>query len=134
MKSDAPDPATAQSVMDTVAPMLNKRLWVCITDTTDGTSPAELFEHLPAHLEHQVALEKGGALFAAGPLRKPGVPPGAKGLIIVRADSEEEARAIFDADPVHAAGVRDYELFEWTMNEGRITLSFDFSDQTARLD
>lgn len=134
MTADAPDPATVQSVVETLAPMLNRKLWVCITDKTEGTSPAELFEHIPAHLEHQVALEKSGAMFAAGPLQSPGVPPGAKGLVIVRADSEEEARAIFDADPVHAAGVRDYELYEWTMNEGRISLSFDFSDQTARLE
>jgi hypothetical protein len=30
--------------------------------------------------------------------------------------------------------VRKYELYQWTMNEGRLNISIDFSDQTYRLD
>lgn len=132
---DAPSPEAVKTVIDKVAPMLGKKLFVCITNFVEGQSMSELFDLLPAHLDHQVQLEKDGSMFGAGPLRDPDAPPApTKGLIIVRADSAEEARAIFDADPIHAAGVRDYELYEWTLNEGRITLTLDFSDQTVRFD
>lgn len=135
MTADQPSPEAIEKVRERVGPMLGKKLYVCITNFVEGQSVGELFDLLPAHLDHQVALEKDGTMFGAGPLQQPGAPPApTKGLIIIRADSEEEARAIFDRDPIHAAGVRDYELYEWTMNEGRITVSFDFSDQTVRYD
>lgn len=135
MSNDGPSPQAVERVMQQVAPMLGKKLFVCITNFIEGQSISDLFDLLPAHLDHQVALEKNGIMYGAGPLQVPNSPPApTKGLIIIRADSEEEARAIFDSDPIHAAGIRDYELYEWTMNEGRITLSFDFSDQTARYD
>ena len=135
MSDDRPSPEAVKRVIDQVEPMLGKKLFVCITNFIEGQSISELFDLLPAHLDHQVALEKDGTMFGAGPLQLPDAPPApTKGLIIIRADSLEEARAVFDSDPIHAAGVRDYELYEWTMNEGRITLSFDFSDQTVRYD
>jgi hypothetical protein len=31
---------------------------------------------------------------------------------------------------MHASGVRKYELYAWSLNEGRITVTLDFSDQT----
>jgi hypothetical protein len=34
---------------------------------------------------------------------------------------------------MHQAGVRAYTLHEWTLNEGRLTVSIDFSDQRYRL-
>lgn len=135
MTTDRPDPESVETVMGMIAPMLGKKLWVCITNIVEGATVADIFDVLPAHLDHQVALEQDGIMFAAGPLQAPGARPApTKGLIIIRADSEEEARAIFDRDPMHQAGHRDYELYEWTMNEGRITLSMDFSTQSVRYD
>ena len=64
----------------------------------------------------------------------PGEKEPAFGLIIIRASSNEEARQIADRDPMHAAGVRTYTLYQWSMNEGRLTITLDFSDRSYRLD
>jgi len=52
-------------------------------------------------------------------------------MIIVRAKNEAEARVHADADPFHAAGLRSYTLTRWMLNEGAITFTVRYSDQTA---
>ena len=113
------------------AGMLGMKLWVITTKTVVDRDKAAPF--LQAHLEHQVRLEKEGVMFGAGPLRNADGSRADLGLIVIRAASAEEARRIADSDPMHQAGVRTYTLHEWTLNEGRITLSVDFSDQRSRL-
>lgn len=110
------------------ATMLRKSLWVITTRPARGPG---LQEVLPAHLDYQIAIERNGALFGAGPIFEEGgtVPTG--GMIIVRAENEAEARALADADPFHAAGLRSYTLHRWIMNEGSVTFTVRFSDQTA---
>jgi uncharacterized protein YciI len=112
-------------------PMLKKRLWVIITKA--AAPPDQLSPVLTAHLEHQIRLEKSGILFGAGPLSNPDGSRTGTGMIIVRAESEAEARAIADSDPFHAAGLRTYTLQQWSLNEGRISITLDYSDQTYRL-
>jgi uncharacterized protein YciI len=88
---------------------------------------------LPEHLEHQIRLEKTGVMFAAGPLfDEAGNNVG--GQVIVRAKSFDEARAIADADPFHRAGLRAYTVERWSMNEGRITITLDYSDRSMKID
>jgi uncharacterized protein YciI len=109
-----------------------KTLYVLMT--RPASPDVDLKPLMVAHLKHQIALEKSGVLFAAGPLTKEtGGWPGT-GMFILRAGSFEEARAIADSDPMHAAGVRVYDLFHWRMHEGRITLSIDMSDSSVKLD
>jgi uncharacterized protein len=55
-------------------------------------------------------------------------------MIIIRASNSDEARRIADRDPMHAAGVRTYTLYQWSMNEGRLSITLDFSDRSYRLD
>jgi hypothetical protein len=31
---------------------------------------------------------------------------------------------------MHASGFREYELYAWSLNEGRIAVTLNFSDQT----
>ena len=112
--------------------MLGKKLWVVITK---AVAPREqLDEHLEAHLQHQIRLEKAGIMFGAGPLSNADGTSTGTGMIIIRAESETEARSIADQDPFHSSGMRSYTLQQWTMNEGRMTVTLDFSDQTYRLD
>jgi hypothetical protein len=118
----------AQSMRDK---MLRKRLWVVITKAVAG--PDELANELEAHLEHQIRLEKDGIMFGAGPLSHPDGSPTGTGMIIIRAQSEAEARAIADEDPFHAKGLRTYTLQQWSLNEGRITVTIDYSDQSYKL-
>jgi uncharacterized protein len=112
--------------------MLKKQLWVIITKRV--ASPEETRKHLKAHLEHQISLEKQGIMYGAGPATVPGENEPAFGLIIIRASDSDEARRIADRDPMHAAGVRTYMLYQWSMNEGRLNITLDFSDRSYRLD
>jgi uncharacterized protein YciI len=112
--------------------MLRKQLWVIITKRV--APQEEMRKHLKAHLEHQISLEKQGIMYGAGPATAPGASEPAFGLIIIRASNAGEARQIADRDPMHAAGVRTHELYEWSMNEGRLSITLDFSDRTYRLD
>ena len=112
--------------------MLRKQLWVIMTRRV---APVEQMQrHIKAHLEHQIQLEKQGIMYGAGPASVPGAAEASFGLIIIRAKDEAEARRIADSDPMHSEGVRQYELYQWSMNEGRLNITIDFSDQTYRLD
>jgi uncharacterized protein len=114
------------------ARMLKKQLWVVITRAV--APPQEVRRHLKAHLEHQIALEQAGIMYGAGPATRPGDSAAAFGLIIIRARDEAEARRIADSDPMHSSGVRSYELYAWSLNEGRINVTLNFSDQTFAFD
>lgn len=127
------DPMTNETSLEALqARMLRKRLWVIVTRPVRPRE--EVKRHLEAHLEHQIRLEKQGILYGAGPATAPGAQQPAFGLIIIRAGDEAEARRIADSDPMHAAGVRQYELYAWSLNEGRINVTLDFSDQSFRFD
>jgi uncharacterized protein YciI len=88
-----------------------------------------------AHLDHQVALEARGVLFAAGPLFEEGAPrfPPERGLIVVRASSYADARAIAESDPMHRAGLRRYRIRRWLVNEGAFEISVRLSGGQALL-
>jgi len=86
--------------------------------------------HLGIHLEYQRELEKRGIIVAAGPLSdESGTEWTGKGMIILRAATLKEARAIADADPMHRDNVRTYEIYPWLMNEGSFTLSVKLAAQ-----
>ncbi len=110
--------------------MLRKRLWVVITKAVAPRE--ELDKVLEAHLIHQIRLEKDGIMFGAGPLSNADGSPTGTGMIIIRAENEAEARRIADQDPFHSAGLRTYTLQQWSLNEGRITLTIDYSDQSYK--
>jgi uncharacterized protein YciI len=126
---DSPDNREIEALHER---MLRKQLWVIITKRV--APPEEMRRHLKAHLEHQISLEKQGIMYGAGPATAPGENEPAFGLIIIRASSADEARRIADRDPMHAAGVRTYTLYQWSMNEGRLNITLDFSDRTYRLE
>ena len=120
------------SIDDLRKKMLGKKLWVIMTKRVVPLE--EVQKHTKAHLLHQIKLEKDGIMYGAGPAVAPGASEASFGLIIIRAKDEAEARRIADSDPMHKEGVRKYELYQWTMNEGRLNISIDFSDRTYRLD
>lgn len=119
---------STQKPEDLYADMLRQSLYVITTTPARGPGMQAV---LPAHLEYQIKLERDGILFGAGPLFKEGetVPYG--GMIIVRAKNEAQARALADTDPFHAQGLRQYSLTRWMLNEGSMTFTVRYSDQTA---
>jgi len=49
------------------------------------------------------------------------------GLIIYRAASLEDARALAEADPMHKSGARSFVLRRWMINEGSLHVSVGLS-------
>ena len=49
-------------------------------------------------------------------------------MIIVRAESIEQARAIFEKDPLVQAGLRKVEVSGWMLNEGSFQTTIRFSE------
>jgi uncharacterized protein YciI len=112
--------------------MLRKRLYVVLSK--GGAAASEIAEHLPAHLEYMIGLEKRGVLFASGPLAAADGAIRGDGLTILRAESAEAARAIAAADPFVVNGLRSFELREWTVMEGSLGIRVNFSDQSLQLE
>ena len=79
------------------------------------------------HLTYQKKLEEEGNLFAAGPLLREDGEMAGIGLIILKAGSLEQAKAIADNDPFHKSGLRTYKIWPWKINEGGIDLKIRFA-------
>ena len=122
-------PATAEALM---AKMLKKRLYAVIWKSYG--KPDLIKQNLAQHLHYMIGLEKRGALFASGPFTPGGGAQIGDGLTILRAVSLDEAKVFANSDPFVIAGARTYDIREWTVMEGRFSLTLDFSDATYRVD
>lgn len=111
--------------------MLRKKLYVLLSKPL--AAPERLAEILPAHLEYMIALEKRGLVFASGPLSDGLGPPSGQGLTVLRVKDAAEARALAEADPFFVNGLRSFELKEWTVMEGKLSLSVNLSDQSVEV-
>jgi uncharacterized protein len=113
-----------------LARTVRKRLWAAISHVNadaDAIKP-----HVEEHLEYMAKLEEEGRLWASGPFVVPGVLVG-DGLTILRADTEEDARALMDAEPLTKLNLRTYELHLWELREGRIIVEVNASASSAAL-
>lgn len=109
--------------------MLAKVVYVVFTRAADD-APKDMDPKasMTEHLNYQKKLEKEGIMFAAGPLAAPGIP--AVGMIVIRADTLEDAIKIADNDPMHKRGLRQYTIGSWQINEGTMSLRVNFSNGT----
>lgn len=114
-----------------LAGLLHKELYIAVTEPLSGPG---LAEKLHEHILGQIELEKRHILFGAGPLQDEGKDRPTRGMFVIRAASFAEARAILDQDAFHKAGLRSYKLYRWSLNEGSISLTINYSDQTAKID
>lgn len=71
--------------------------------------------HLPAHRAYLAQLDAAGTLVLSGPFTDR-----RGGMVMIRAESEEAARAIAEADPLVRAGVDRYELRHWRVTGGNL--------------
>ena len=95
--------------------------------------PRDLSRIKPAVLAHYrwiIELEKQGAVFASGPLTAEDGASGI-GMTVFRCDGWDEARRLSEGDPFVQQGAVTFELHQWQINEGRVTVAIDFSDQTC---
>lgn len=107
-------------------------LYVVVSTPVEGG--ASVPDTLPEHLEYQAELERSTRLMMAGPLSDlTGQSIEGAGLIIYRAASMDDARAIAAADPMHSKGARQFELRKWLVNEGSLTVSVGLSTGSTAL-
>jgi uncharacterized protein YciI len=120
-----------ERIAELTQPMLRKKLYVLLSKPL--VAAEKLKPLLAAHLEYMIGLEKRGVVFASGPLADGEGPPSGHGLTVLRAASAAEARALAEADPFFANGLRTFELKEWTIMEGTLGLRVNLSDQTIEV-
>jgi uncharacterized protein len=107
-----------------VSRMWGKKFWVVMSKGNGR----DLIPHLAEHLEYLIALEAEGKVFASGPMNVPG---SGDGMTILKVETEEEARAIANADPLVSKVGRTFTLHPWTVNEGQLTLTVSLSQMTV---
>jgi uncharacterized protein len=90
----------------------------------------DLKPYLADHLTYMIGLEREGKLFASGPF---GDGSTGDGMTIVRAADEAEARKIATLDPFVVNGIRTFKIQPWTVMEGSLSLTVNFSDRSAKI-
>ena len=106
---------------------LAKQLLVVFTEPIGGLEDDQ--NSKAEHLKYQVDIEEKRNMLSAGPLADDsGESWSGDGMVIIRADSLEEATKIAEADPMHSSGARKSNIRPWLMNEGDFNLRVTFSD------
>ncbi|MEP4766647.1 MAG: YciI family protein [Roseibium sp.] len=99
-----------------------------VVNTRPVGPDADIPGSLPDHLAYQRQLESAGKLAFAGPVSdSSGEEMHGEGMIIYRAASLEDARALAAGDPMHKNGVRTFTIRRWLINEGSFSLSVGLS-------
>lgn len=115
----------AERIRELTQHMLRKKYYVVLWHGKG----VDITPHLPDHLQYMIALEKYGILFASGPLSG----TMGDGMTVLRAGSIDDARAIAARDPFVVNNLRTFEIREWTVMEGSVGLTVNFSDQSVTL-
>ncbi len=117
----------AADILKACEVMLRKQLYVVFTKPTNGMAP--IMAALKEHLDFQIDLEKRGIMFGAGPFWNDAEDAWeGEGMVIIRAASLAEAKAIAASDPMHKCGARSYSVRPWLLNEGTVTIKLTYSD------
>lgn len=105
-----------------------------VVTSTPAKPPEAVKATLQDHLAYQQQLEANGSLAFAGPLSdETGEHMQGTGMIVYKAASLADARALADADPMHKQQVRTYTIRRWLVNEGNLQLDIRLSAQSIKL-
>jgi uncharacterized protein len=108
---------------------LAKQLYVVFTTPANGMGP--VMANIESHLAFQASLEEQGIMFAAGPhWTDDETSWEGDGMVVIRASSLAEARAIAAKDPMHASGARKFTVRPWLVNEGTVTVKLNYAKAT----
>ncbi len=118
--------ATELKIAELTKGMLRLRLFVIFS----FGKGLDLKPYLAEHLDYMIALERQGKLFASGPF---GDGTKGDGMTIIRAANAEEARAVALHDPFVVNGIRTFKIEAWTVMEGALSLTVNFSDRSATI-
>lgn len=126
-----PDDPDRMSVQELMAPMAGLSLFLVENRLAD--TQGDLGSHLKEHLLYMIELEKRGALVLSGPLYDESGAMTGGGISVLRAESFEAARRMAEADPFFRAGLREFSLRRWVVNEGRLQVTIDLSDCSSAI-
>lgn len=115
---------TASKVAELTRNMLRLRLFVIFSHGKG----LDLRPYLADHLQYMIELESRGKLFASGPF---GDGTKGDGMTIVRAADETEARELALHDPFVVHGIRTFTIKPWTVMEGSLNVTLNFSSGSA---
>src|SRR5262245_41806902 len=118
--------ATQSRIAELTKGMLRLKLFVIFS----RGKGLDLKPWLADHLAYIIELEKQGKLFASGPF---GDGSSGDGMTIVRAAHEDEARDIALRDPFVVNGIRTFRIQAWTVMEGSLSITVNFSDRSAQI-
>ena len=116
--------ATELKIAELTKGMLRLRLFVIFS----FGKGLDLKPYLADHLGYMIELERQGKLFASGPF---GDGTRGDGMTIIRAADAEEARAVALRDPFVVNGIRTFKIEAWTVMEGSLSVTVNFSDRSA---
>ena len=122
----------AQDVKNATEGMLRKQLYAVFTRPADGLGA--VMEVLDEHLKFQISLEERGIMFGAGPFWTDDEQEWrGEGMVIIRAEDIDEAKAIAAEDPMHASGARVYDVRPWLLCEGSVTIKLSHSKRSYEI-
>ncbi|MEX0340297.1 MAG: YciI family protein [Arenibacterium sp.] len=117
---------TKEDIIEASKGMLQKQIYEVFTTPINGMAP--VMENIEEHLTFQVSLEQRGIMLGAGPHWEEDEHTWkGDGMVIIRADSLAHAKEIAATDPMHSSGARSFTVRPWLLNEGRVTVTIDFS-------
>lgn len=120
----------AEEIARLKSTMMMRSFFVMFREIVD---PAKIAPVLLDHYRWIIGLEQQGKVFASGPLFAAEGGPGV-GMTIWRAADADEATALAAGDPFVLCGAATFTIKRWQINEGRIGVSIDFSNQTFHFD
>jgi uncharacterized protein YciI len=118
--------ATELKIAELTKGMLRLRLFVMFS----FGKGLDLKPYLAEHLAYMIELERQGKLFASGPF---GDGTKGDGMTIIRAANAEEAREMALRDPFVVNGIRTFRIEPWTVMEGSLSVTVNFSDRSATI-
>jgi len=100
--------------------------FTCFTRRGD-TSLSDIERAFPPHKQWVAEQEAAGRIVVAGPFLTGDLTWEGDGLIVFRLDSAEDAERLANQDPMHALGLRTFEIVPWQLNEGFFSIVLTFS-------
>jgi uncharacterized protein len=110
--------------------MLRRRLWVALAQLVADQDSA--LPHMAEHLRWMSERAAEGVLWASGPFLSEGTVVG-DGMTIFNVATEDAARALMDDEPWTRRGLRTYQLRQWELREGRMTVELDATSSRFRI-
>lgn len=100
--------------------------FACLTRRGE-TSLADIEGAFPEHKQWVADQEAAGRIVVAGPFLTDDFSWDGDGLIMLRLETVEEAERLVRQDPMHALGLRTFEIVPWQLNEGSLGIALTFS-------